>query len=222
MPYPAPRTYQENKELLGFQPWYEEIIDLILWNPRIRNEEIAERLSTSQQYICLIRNSDSFRARFAQRRALLSEARTEALVGRLTSVADRSLELISEELDPSRTSSRRPKLERLIDLMDKSLNRLGYGAKTSEVVNNQVVQQVNVGASAAAIAEARKAIQQSQARLLNGPIDPLANDGFDEGEILDLEPQRAEPGPWAEEVSGEVEHPADGGTVGVRPPGGGE
>lgn len=161
MPSPSGnRTYRENKELKKHLWWYEAIIDEKLANPRITNFELGEKLATSEQYISLIVNSDSFKAHFSARRKAVSEAIDASIVNRLQLTADRALEIVSETLEKKRNTI---PFAALADFTHKTLATLGYGAqRPSAAVQVNVQQNVMAPVSASELAEARNALRRAE------------------------------------------------------------
>lgn len=165
-----------------YRYWYDNIIDLLLVEPDLNQKQIAQRLSRSPVSIGLIMNSDLFRARYEQRRGDKSKALAEKINGKLTDVAILALELTHDKMQLQRTTVPLPDL---VDVADKALTRLGYGAKSapSAAVNVQINQTLPVSA---------EDLKASRARILEAQASP-ALAGSQE-QVLELEVSRSEKG----------------------------
>lgn len=128
-----------------FRYWYDGIIDELLANPQQTQKEIAAKLGKSPVTIGMIMNSDLFRMRYEQRRGEQSKKLTDAINGKLASVALKALDLTEQKLELQQTA---PPLDTLVDVADKALQRLGYGVKSpaSPAVSVSVNQILPVSA----------------------------------------------------------------------------
>lgn len=196
--------HQQRLRQKRFLWWYDAIIDWMLENPDQHIKAAAPHFNTTEGYLRIITNSDSFKARWNERRALLNEHLAQRISGKTSEVALRSLELMAEQLTPERARIRPPKLKELIEIADMSLSRLGYGVPSG---GPGVIVQVNtIGASPEALQAAREKVMSQQARLINevgrgpegtaGPVgdpslldvvDTLEPDELSEDEVVALE-----------------------------------
>jgi hypothetical protein len=106
--------------------WHDAIIDEMLVNPHFTKKDIAAKLNCTPVFIYMITNSDLFAARWEQRRAEYSEGLNNAVLGKLTKVASKTLDRI---LDNIEDVGKQIPLNQLESLADKTLGRLGYGPK---------------------------------------------------------------------------------------------
>ena len=85
---------------------HDAMIDLLLQSPDARASELAEIFGYSEGWVCSIMLSDSFQARYAERKqALVSPLLTRSLNERLDSVAHRSLEVLEKKLQEAPSAS---------------------------------------------------------------------------------------------------------------------
>lgn len=159
------------------QYWNDIIIDRMFADPAIKIETIATELRKSVQWVGLMRRSDSFKLRYAQRRREFEATLKDSLTEKLIRVAEKSLDAISERLDKGVAGV---KIDTLSEIADKALERLGYGVKAaapSVVVNNNALQQIVAPVSTDELAEARRLMREFQAgRVRPITIEATAND----------------------------------------------
>ena len=161
-----------------FTYWWDAIIDLMVSRPELAKKDIAAILGCTPQYIYIVTSSDMFRARFSQRRNELNENVNGRIVGRLSSVADRALELIAKQLEEKQTSVPLPTL---VDITTKTLDKLGYGVRPTNGVNVNVNSQkggaTSVTVSIEDLNDARAALAASErAKLIEHRSDaPLTS-----------------------------------------------
>lgn len=79
---------------------HEPIIDAMLRAPRIQNKELAEMFGYTPGWIGRLINSDAFQARYAERKAALTDPGiARRLNARLQGVTIQAVEVISRKLD---------------------------------------------------------------------------------------------------------------------------
>lgn len=82
------------------RPIHETVIDLLLTNPGATNKELAQHLGYSEQWVMMLRNSDAFRHRFAERRAeVLDPLVKQQAEEQMDFVTKRSLAKLNAALD---------------------------------------------------------------------------------------------------------------------------
>lgn len=144
-----------------FRYWYDSIIDFLLAEPMLTQKEIAFRMGKSPVTIGLIMNSDIFRARYEMRRLAMSEALQQSINGKLQALAIDAIDATHEKLKLKRDLI---PFEDLVDVTDKTLTRLGYGAKqsaqTAVVINNNA--QVTAPISSEDLERSREKLLNSQ------------------------------------------------------------
>lgn len=156
--------------------WHEAIIDEMLAHPEWTKRDIAAKIGCTPAMVYLITGSDHFKVRFAQRRQAFTERHDTIIGDKLASVAEKTLDIIAEQLEKKRDAV---PLVQLIDLQDKVLSRLGYGQKTPPTAP---AVQVNVGAaphyvpvSLEDLASAQAALRRSEeAKLVGGSVWEVA------------------------------------------------
>ena len=78
---------------------HEAMIDVILQDPTVTSQELAEVFGYSAGWVSRILSSDSFNARLAQRKsALVDPIISRSINNRLKTVAIRSMDVIEEKL----------------------------------------------------------------------------------------------------------------------------
>lgn len=160
-------VHKEKQPPTKWNWWYDGIIDWMLANPDKTFKECAKEFGVSEGWLRLIRLSDMFQERWAIRRKEYSDKVDQALVRKLTKVADTSLTIIQQRLDSQETS--RTPLEDVTGIMESSLKALGYGVpRGGGVTVNTQVGVVDAGASAKTILEARGRIRASEAGAVPG------------------------------------------------------
>lgn len=88
------------RELTKLTYTHDAMVDLIIQEPTVKHEELAEIFGYSSGWIGRVVNSDAFQARLAERKAQLVDPHlSRALNSRLKTVAIQSLGIISEKLN---------------------------------------------------------------------------------------------------------------------------
>lgn len=176
-----------------WKPWYDDILDWIIWHPGRPLSECAETLGHSHGWISMIVRTDAFQAKLQDRRRARSAELDEAILTKTQEVAEASLDGLLATLKSKGTTL--PVAVQL-EVSDRMLERLGYGVKpvgpAVEVnVNTDQRQQSFGHVTTADLEAARNAIRQREATQL---ATPLREASSPEG----VEAQRRE-------VGGEVE-----------------
>lgn len=174
--------------------WHEAIIDDMLANPLDTLEVRGKRLGYSGSYLSVLVNTDMFKAAYEERRRDFRTNMDVAIVNRTTQLAAKGLDIMLEVLESKRTQI---PFAALSETVDKTLQRLGYGAPQKPAVSVQVTgnnAQVAVlpTVSAEQLAEARQALRAAeQERALEQPRSGGANPELKElaDGILDLTPE---------------------------------
>lgn len=170
----TPRTYHKTPVNM---PWYyEAIIDMMISNPDMQLQEIAEKIGRSRAYLSSIVNSDMFKAAYRKRREEFGEKHDAAISMRLAKVAIGSLDAILDKLEKKKDTI---PISALTSMAGSALKNLGYGVESPPAasvnlnVNNgtQVVLPATV--TAKDIEEARMAVRQHQQAIVQGAATPL-------------------------------------------------
>jgi hypothetical protein len=136
-PGPRKSMTQHVMEPRSFRWWYDSLIDWMIAHPGGSMEDAAKDLGRSAVWLRIVANSDSFQAQYQARRGQLSDAVNQRLANKLTKAAELSLDCIIDRLEQKQD---KVPLPTLLDLQEKSLNRLGYGTNSAVPMAQQVVQ----------------------------------------------------------------------------------
>lgn len=144
-----------------FNYWYEALIDLLIANPEMLQSERARRLGRTQAWVSMIENSDSFKERYALRRANHSSRVSQLVEDKLHNVTNLALDKLKDALE---TKDIKP--EFALDATDTLLQRLGYTGKSEKAAAPQpsgpmIIQVVNP-VSPSVLKEAQTAIRANE------------------------------------------------------------
>lgn len=103
--------------------WYVAIIDWMLANPGRPLKECAAELGRAEGTIYMITETDLFRTHFAQRRAAFTQAHDSELRTKMTALASKSLDILTEVVDKKRDAI---PVAHLTNIATSALDRLGY------------------------------------------------------------------------------------------------
>jgi hypothetical protein len=109
-----------------FRWWYDAIIDWMITNPQGSLKACAEELGRSPQSIRMIVASDMFKARWSERRGLLSQSLNDAITARTGRVAIEALDVLEDRLKNKPQSIPSAVVN---DIAVRSMEALGFGAK---------------------------------------------------------------------------------------------
>lgn len=171
--------------------WYESLADYMVANPHATQNEIAAHFGRAPTTISTIINADSFIAYFRQRRDKQAEFIDAGVRSKMLNIADKSMDLILNNLDKKRDTI---PLELLQRVNENALKNLGYGAAApgpSTVVNvgqgGGQLQLVPVPVSIQDLEAARAALRRSQTQVLEAPRMEIV-----EGEFTEVDPAKRE------------------------------
>lgn len=172
--------------------WHEQLVDWMLLNPDKRLKDAAVVFGVTEQYIYMLKNSDTFKEYWARRRATregkLDDGAPQllgSLQEKLSTLAEMSLDQMLEQIELNSPANRAGHSniahDELRDTAEMALKRLGYGAPA--VANGPAqpgTPQVNVTINANLIAEAREKMKQLHgvtpaAPVLELQVDPEVN-----------------------------------------------
>lgn len=157
--YGKPEQLSERWRPMYSRPWHDRLIDYLLTNPGQTTKDIALALGKHPVTVSMVMGSDLFKARYEQRRKAFEVDLRDRLTGKIAKVAEKALDLTLERMENKRTAIPLPEL---VDLQDKTLAMLGFGAKGTGPA--QVNVQVNNGATIVAPVS-REALEESRNRL---------------------------------------------------------
>lgn len=162
--------HEHRKATRKMRWWYEALADYMMANPNATQNEIAAHFKRATSTISTIINTDAFKAYMSQRRREHVSVLDASVRDKMLKVADKSMELILEQLEVKRTSIPIDTLQRTVD---STLKSLGYGVAAPGVNVN-----VNSGGGNTLVAvavgvddleRARTALRQSQQNAALGP-----------------------------------------------------
>jgi hypothetical protein len=139
--------------------------------PQRNLKDFADDFRVTPAAIYLITSSDLFKAHLAQRRADLQERIDGGISQALSGIALKSIETVGKIIE---TKGEAIGITAAVDVMDKTLGRLGYGPKADrgpsvavQVNGNHASTQVVIPVSPQDLDDARRALrlQESQRRI---------------------------------------------------------
>lgn len=143
--HPNPVTGELQNGIAKVRYSHDAMIDLIVAEPWIQQNTLAEIFDRTPGWISQVINSDAFQARLAERKEqLIDPVLVASIKDRINAVAARSLELIQEKLDQPLAATML-KDDFLLRAADLSTKALGYGARAptgNQTTNVAVVVQV--------------------------------------------------------------------------------
>lgn len=161
--------------------WYSSIADEMVKNPSASNAELAKILGRSASTISFIRASNTFQTYYAQRRTEYTLAHDAAIRDKLTSVAEKGLDVL---LDKIETQKSQIPMTIVNEVTVNALDRLGFNPKQNPTTQVNVQQNTNsVTVTAADLEEARMVLRSLEAQ--RGAV-PLP-------QVLDVTPETLAP-----------------------------
>ena len=114
---------------------HDAMIDLIIAEPGVEQNRLAEVFGYSVPWVSRVLNSDAFQVALASRKSeLIDPTIVASIEERLKTVASKSLDVILNKLNVA------PTIDQALKAMELTTKALGYGAKdTSGSTNNFVV-----------------------------------------------------------------------------------
>lgn len=158
--------------------WYWALMDAMISEPWKTKKQLAEQFNISVITFNLVTTSDIFQAYMAERRKGNSDHLDAVIRQRATRVVDKAFETMEKIIDKKQDTI---PLNDLVNLADKTLERLGYGVKNpgNNVTVNNSTQQVVVPVSLQQLEEARAALRASELRYPTAPEVTYAHQGQD-------------------------------------------
>lgn len=129
MDAPFALEYSEDRpQIARVRYTHDAMIELVLQNPWISQNEIAEHFGYSPSWVSTIFASDSFQARMAQRKDQLIDPQIRATVEeRFKALVIQSLSILQKKLDNNPTD------DLVLGAAAIGAKALGYGARTASV-----------------------------------------------------------------------------------------
>lgn len=119
---------------------HDAMIDLLIANPSITNNALAEAFGYTPAWVSRIKNSDAFQNRLAARKAdLVDPELTLTIEEKLAHVAHRGLDILAEKLEGPASIIPMDTAMRAVEISSRALGYGARGAGQTNVQNNFVV-----------------------------------------------------------------------------------
>lgn len=143
--FPDPVTGEVKNGIAKVRYSHDAMIDLIIAEPSVTQNALAECFDRTPGWISQVINSDAFQARLAERKEqLVDPVLVASIRDRLNAVAARSLELVAEKLNAP-LAGQMVSEDFLLKSAKMATDALGYGARAptgGQTTNVAVVVQV--------------------------------------------------------------------------------
>ena len=128
--FPDPVTGEMTEGIARVRYSHDAMIDLLVAEPMITQNTIAEIFNRTPSWISQVVNSDAFQARLAERKEqLIDPVLTASIKDRLAAVAGRSLQLVLDRLQAPLYDAGMGDSDFLMKAAKLSTDALGYGAR---------------------------------------------------------------------------------------------
>lgn len=118
---------------------HDKMIDLIIANPRVKQDDLAALMGYTPGWVSRVVNSDSFKLRMASRRAeLVDPLIVASLEERFQALATRGLEVMQEKLDQPSDVVAFADAAKAVELGARGLAVGGFGQKVSVDINASI------------------------------------------------------------------------------------
>lgn len=176
--------------------WHESLADWMLINPDRPMKDAAPVFGVTENYIYLLKNSDSFQAYWKHRRATQAEKVGDihlegvggSIVEKVKTVADMALDQIIDQLEKNSMAQRAgaPVIatDELRATADMALKKLGYGLPSAGNTSPVHATQINVSIDAGALAAAREKMQKLYGVLPSGSAGAQEVECIEVSEVL--------------------------------------
>jgi hypothetical protein len=171
-----------------FRWWYEAIADRMIAHPDWHLQDIANDLGKHKNTIYYITSSDTFKTYLAKRRAEYKEKLDTRILSRTADIAALGLDLVYETMSKKRDTI---PMQQLMETTGDALDRLGFGAKTTPLVqvnntNNDNRQVVIPAITQHELLEATEALRKAErVRVLEHEALPKLESQSIDAEVLD-------------------------------------
>lgn len=151
--------------------WMERFADWMIANPDKFLKDAARELNVSQSWLSIVKNSDAFKSYWTSRSEEASGVILTSIREKLTATTEMALDALNEKL-----AIEAPHLSRaeLLEIAEKGLDKLGYGASKS--IPAPVVNVQNITVSSHDLAEARRKIHEMSGQQNVNPIPLLTHE----------------------------------------------
>jgi hypothetical protein len=105
--------------------WHEQLALYMIANPTATNAETAKHFKVTPQYICILKNSDAFKAYYARRVDRQFDRVMDDIFGQTVAMTAQALEKLNHKIA---TIGDTMTPQELLQITDTGLKRLGYGA----------------------------------------------------------------------------------------------
>lgn len=142
--------------------WYWALMDKMIAEPQKNLKEFAAEFRVTPACIYMVAGSDLFKMNLEIRRRELKNRIDEGISQSLAAVALKSIGVVQEIIE---TKGQGIGLQSAVDVMDKTLGRLGYGPRSGSpavAVQVNAPSQVVIPVSAQDLEEARQALRRSE------------------------------------------------------------
>lgn len=108
---------------------HDAMIDLVLQNPMISQNDIADHFGYTASWVSIVFNSDAFQARLAARKTEIVDPLVRGQVEEaIKGLVSRSVEILREKL-----ASTNPNTDLALEVFKASTKAAGYGARTGNI-----------------------------------------------------------------------------------------
>jgi len=173
---PGPALEPRESAVARLSHKHDQIINWLLENPHQSLRACADHFNYSQGWLSQLIHSDIFQAQLKLRQEAVFVQIAQDIPTKLKGLADQAIEKVSEILE------RNENPDLVIDIFDKTLNRLGYAPQKGASGPTPAPTQVNVfTVSKSDLAEARIMISAQQTPALEAKIDSHSATGGEGG-----------------------------------------
>lgn len=173
---PGPALEPRESAVAKLSHRHDQIINWLLENPHQSLRACADHFNYSQGWLSQLIHSDIFQAQLKARQESVFVQIAQDIPTKLKGLADQAIEKVSEILE------RNENPEMVVDIFDKTLNRLGYAPQKGGSGPAPAQTQVNVfTVSKSDLAEARVMISAQQTPVLEARLDTHSSAGGEGG-----------------------------------------
>lgn len=119
--------------------WHERFADWLIANPHMKLKDAAREFDCTVPWLSVVKNSDAFKEVFAARSREVSDGVVNGSVAHIAGVREKTetmteiaLDALNDKLERECAADMVPRTE-LVEIVDKGMARLGYGANKSSL-----------------------------------------------------------------------------------------